>query len=144
MLQLEQRNQCLYGLLQLEKYTGRHNWTGSGTMRSRFPVYCQMHGWYSSFVYHYLNGLRQNTFNNFQSWIIIFGPVFFLFGTDGTNHVPCCIEEGVPDICQDICRGEYAIPTDDIRTHVSCSAYTEKTLACIAEGIGNLLNELHS
>lgn len=59
---------------------------------------------------------------------------------DGTNHVPCCIEEGVPDICQDICRGEYAIPTDDIRTHVSCSAYTEKTLACIAEGIEILPN----
>ena len=55
---------------------------------------------------------------------------------DGTNHVPCCVEEGVPDICQDICRGEYSIPTDDIRTHVSCSAYTEQTLACIAEGIG--------
>lgn len=57
---------------------------------------------------------------------------------DGTNHVPCCVEEGVPDICQDICRGEYSIPTDDIRTHVSCSAYTEQTLACIAEGIGTL------
>jgi len=63
---------------------------------------------------------------------------FVYFGTDGTNHVPCCIEEGVPDVCQDICRGEYSIPTDDIRTHVSCSAYTEKTLACIAEGIGNI------
>ena len=58
--------------------------------------------------------------------------------TDGRNHVPCCVNEGVPDVCQDICRGEYTIPTDDIRTHVSCSEYTEPTLACIAVGIGTL------
>lgn len=54
---------------------------------------------------------------------------------DGRNHVPCCIEEGVPDICQDVCRGEYTMITDNIKTHFSCSAYTEKTLACIVEGI---------
>ncbi|KAJ9596370.1 hypothetical protein L9F63_012605, partial [Diploptera punctata] len=35
---------------------------------------------------------------------------------DGRNHVPCCIQEGVPDICQDV-------------------SYTEQTLACIVEGI---------
>lgn len=55
------------------------------------------------------------------------------------NHVPCCIEEGVPDICQDVCRGEYTMITDNIKTHFSCSAYTEQTLACIVEGIGKLL-----
>lgn len=52
------------------------------------------------------------------------------------NHVPCCIDEGVPDICQDVCRGEYTMITDNIKTHFSCSAYTEQTLACIVEGIG--------
>ncbi|KAK6628150.1 hypothetical protein RUM43_001962 [Polyplax serrata] len=54
---------------------------------------------------------------------------------DHRNHVPCCIEEGVPDICQDVCRGEYTVITDNIKTHFSCSAYTEQTLACIVEGI---------
>ncbi|GFG31451.1 hypothetical protein Cfor_07805, partial [Coptotermes formosanus] len=54
---------------------------------------------------------------------------------DGRNHVPCCIQEGVPDICQDVCRGEYTVITDNIKTHFSCSAYTEETLACIVEGI---------
>ncbi|RZF43428.1 hypothetical protein LSTR_LSTR001689 [Laodelphax striatellus] len=54
---------------------------------------------------------------------------------DMRNHVPCCIDEGVPDICQDVCRGEYTMITDNIKTHFSCSAYTEQTLACIVEGI---------
>jgi hypothetical protein len=68
---------------------------------------------------------------------------------DGRNHVPCCIQERVPDICQDVCRGEYTAITDNIKTHFSCSSYTEQTLACIVEGIGNasdtpLLPNLHS
>lgn len=50
--------------------------------------------------------------------------------------MPCCIQEGVPDICRDVCRGEYTVITDNIKTHFSCSAYTEETLACIVEGIG--------
>ncbi|XP_066261909.1 Ig-like and fibronectin type-III domain-containing protein 1 [Euwallacea similis] len=54
---------------------------------------------------------------------------------DGRNHVPCCVHERVPDICQDVCRGEYTAITQNIKTHFSCSAYTEQTLACIMEGI---------
>ncbi|XP_023310369.1 Ig-like and fibronectin type-III domain-containing protein 1 isoform X2 [Anoplophora glabripennis] len=54
---------------------------------------------------------------------------------DGRNHIPCCIQERVPDICQDVCRGEYTAITDNIKTHFSCSSYTEQTLACIVEGI---------
>lgn len=57
---------------------------------------------------------------------------------DGRNHVPCCIQERVPDICQDVCKGEYTPITDNIKTHFSCSSYTEQTLACIVEGIGTL------
>lgn len=57
------------------------------------------------------------------------------FFSDHRNHVPCCVQEGVPDICQDVCRGEYTVITDNIKTHFSCSAYTEQTLACIVEGI---------
>lgn len=54
---------------------------------------------------------------------------------DGRNHVPCCAKQRVPDICQDVCRGEYTVITDNIKTHFSCAAYTEPTLACIAEGV---------
>ncbi|XP_049875990.1 Ig-like and fibronectin type-III domain-containing protein 1 isoform X2 [Pectinophora gossypiella] len=54
---------------------------------------------------------------------------------DGRNHVPCCVQERVPDICQDVCRGEFTPVTDNIKTHYSCAAYMEKTLACIVEGI---------
>ncbi|KAG5899209.1 hypothetical protein JTB14_034467 [Gonioctena quinquepunctata] len=54
---------------------------------------------------------------------------------DGRNHVPCCIQERVPDICQDVCKGEYTAITNNIKTHFSCSSYTEQTLACIVEGI---------
>ncbi|KAK7792924.1 hypothetical protein R5R35_008001 [Gryllus longicercus] len=54
---------------------------------------------------------------------------------DGRNHVPCCARQRVPDICQDVCRGEYTVITDNIKTHFSCAAYTEPTLACIAEGV---------
>ncbi|KAG7312486.1 hypothetical protein JYU34_001998 [Plutella xylostella] len=54
---------------------------------------------------------------------------------DGRNHVPCCVQERVPDICQDVCRGEFTPVTDNIKSHYSCAAYMEKTLACIVEGI---------
>ncbi|XP_041982407.1 Ig-like and fibronectin type-III domain-containing protein 1 isoform X2 [Aricia agestis] len=54
---------------------------------------------------------------------------------DGRNHVPCCMQEHVPDICQDVCRGEFTPVTDNIKTHYSCATYMEKTLACIVEGI---------
>ncbi|CAG0886259.1 unnamed protein product [Darwinula stevensoni] len=54
---------------------------------------------------------------------------------DGRNHVPCCVEQAVPDICLEVCRGEYTVHTDDVRTHFSCSIYTPRILACIAEGV---------
>ncbi|KOB66078.1 Ig-like and fibronectin type-III domain-containing protein C25G4.10, partial [Operophtera brumata] len=54
---------------------------------------------------------------------------------DGRNHVPCCAQERVPEICQDVCRGEFTPVTDNIKTHYSCASYMEKTLACIVEGI---------
>ena len=87
---------------------------------------------------------------------------------DGRNHVPCCERNQVPDICQDMCivmkisyfqndksklnlytlffsvlLGDYTFQTDDVRTHLSCGAYTAPTLACIAEGIGKSLTQFH-
>ena len=56
----------------------------------------------------------------------------------GRNHVPCCEQAQVPDVCQDMCVGAYTIQTDDVRTHISCAAYTAPTLACIAEGVNIL------
>ena len=55
---------------------------------------------------------------------------------DGKNHVPCCERNNVPDVCQDMCVGEYTEQTDDVRTHLSCGAFTAPTLACISEGVG--------
>lgn len=54
---------------------------------------------------------------------------------DGRDHVPCCVREGVPDICQDLCRGEYTTVTDNVKTHFSCPSYIERTLSCIADGV---------
>ena len=57
---------------------------------------------------------------------------------DGKNHVPCCERNNVPDVCQDMCVGEYTEQTDDVRTHLSCGAFTAPTLACISEGVGKI------
>lgn len=54
---------------------------------------------------------------------------------DHRNHVDCCEREAIPDICQDLCRGEYTLQKDSIQSHFSCTAYTERTLMCISEGI---------
>ena len=55
---------------------------------------------------------------------------------DGRNHMPCCMEAGIPEVCTDLCRGEYTVQTDNIKSLFSCSAFTAPTLACIAAGIG--------
>ena len=55
---------------------------------------------------------------------------------DGRDHTPCCSEAGVPPVCQDLCRGEYTVQTDNIKSRFSCAAHTPPTLACIAAGIG--------
>ena len=57
---------------------------------------------------------------------------------DGRNHMPCCLEAGIPDVCTDLCRGEYTVQTDKIKSLFSCSSYTAPTLACIAAGIGKI------
>ena len=58
-----------------------------------------------------------------------------VFHVAGRNHIPCCERAGVPDLCQDMCIGSYSVQTDDVRSQVSCSAYTAPTLVCIAEGV---------
>ncbi|CAG7831790.1 unnamed protein product, partial [Allacma fusca] len=62
-------------------------------------------------------------------------PLIVKCMADGRDHVPCCIREGVPDICQDLCRGEYTTVTDNVKTHFSCPSYIERTLGCIADGV---------
>lgn len=57
---------------------------------------------------------------------------------DGRDHLPCCLESGVPPACTDLCRGQYTLQTDNIKTLFSCAAYTAPTLACIADGIQTL------
>lgn len=63
---------------------------------------------------------------------------------DGRNHIPCCERKGVPDICQDMCRGEYTPFTDYLKSRVSCAAHTLPGLQCILEGIQHLPSEPES
>ncbi|XP_034111306.1 Ig-like and fibronectin type-III domain-containing protein 2 isoform X1 [Drosophila albomicans] len=54
---------------------------------------------------------------------------------DGRNHVPCCVEKQIPDLCQDMCRGEYTPFTDRLKTRVSCVHHTLSGLQCILKGV---------
>ncbi|XP_055693632.1 Ig-like and fibronectin type-III domain-containing protein 1 [Lutzomyia longipalpis] len=60
---------------------------------------------------------------------------------DGRNHMPCCEKRGVPDLCQDMCRGEYTPFTDLLKSRVSCAAHTLPALQCILLGIQKLPSE---
>lgn len=54
---------------------------------------------------------------------------------DGRNHVPCCVQKQIPDLCQDMCRGEYTPFTDFLRSRVSCVHHTLSGLQCILSGV---------
>lgn len=60
---------------------------------------------------------------------------------DGRNHVPCCERKKIPDICQDMCQGEYTPFTDYLKSRVSCVAHTLPGLQCILEGIQTIPSE---
>ena len=55
---------------------------------------------------------------------------------DGRNHQPCCLKMGVPEVCTDLCKGEYNKKTDNIKTIFNCREHMPRTLACIAAGVG--------
>ena len=55
---------------------------------------------------------------------------------DGRDHMPCCRAAAIPEVCTDLCRGEYNQQTDLLKTQFSCAAHTPATLACIAAGVG--------
>lgn len=57
---------------------------------------------------------------------------------DGRNHVACCDSKKVPDLCQDMCRGEYTPFTDLLKSRVSCVAHTLPALQCILDGVKNI------
>ncbi|XP_039449778.1 Ig-like and fibronectin type-III domain-containing protein 1 isoform X2 [Culex pipiens pallens] len=63
---------------------------------------------------------------------------------DGRNHVPCCVEKGIPDLCQDMCRGEYTPFTDQLKSRVSCVQHTLPGLQCILDNIQKLPSEPQS
>ncbi|XP_037031427.1 Ig-like and fibronectin type-III domain-containing protein 2 isoform X3 [Bradysia coprophila] len=60
---------------------------------------------------------------------------------DGRNHLPCCEKKKIPDLCQDMCQGEYTPFTDFIRSRVSCIAHTLPALQCILEGVQKIPSE---
>lgn len=57
---------------------------------------------------------------------------------DGRNHLPCCERKRIPDLCTDICRGDYTPFTDYLKSRISCASYTIPALECILEGIQTL------
>ncbi|XP_055528945.1 Ig-like and fibronectin type-III domain-containing protein 1 [Wyeomyia smithii] len=63
---------------------------------------------------------------------------------DGRNHVPCCVGKGIPDLCQDMCRGEYTPFTDLLKSRVSCVQHTLPGLQCILDNIQRLPSEPQS
>ncbi|XP_052873386.1 Ig-like and fibronectin type-III domain-containing protein 1 [Anopheles cruzii] len=63
---------------------------------------------------------------------------------DGRNHVPCCVEKGIPDLCQDMCRGEYTPFTDLLKSRVSCVQHTLPGLQCILDNVQRLPSEPQS
>merc|ERR1719322_996152 len=52
-----------------------------------------------------------------------------------TCHV---LDQGIPQACSDLCRGEYTAQSDSIKSLFSCAIYTAPTLACIAVGVETL------
>lgn len=60
---------------------------------------------------------------------------------DGRNHVPCCAKANVPDLCQDMCRGEYTPFTDFLKSRITCVAHTIPALNCILQGVQELPSE---
>ena len=57
---------------------------------------------------------------------------------DDRDHLPCCLEAGVPEYCRDMCRGQYNKVTDQLKTQFDCGPHLQPTLQCIAEGIRSL------
>jgi len=57
---------------------------------------------------------------------------------DSRDHTPCCERKQIPDLCRDMCRGEYTPFTDYLKSRISCAAHTIPGLECILEGIQNI------
>lgn len=65
-------------------------------------------------------------------------PLIVRCMADGRNHLPCCEEKNIPDLCQDMCVGNYTPFTNYVRSRVSCVAYTVPALKCILDGVQNI------
>ena len=53
---------------------------------------------------------------------------------DGRDHMPCCMDAGIPEAYTPMCRGERQIQTDHIKTMFSCAEYAQPILACVIAG----------
>uniref|UniRef100_A0A914X5B0 Domain of unknown function DB domain-containing protein n=1 Tax=Plectus sambesii TaxID=2011161 RepID=A0A914X5B0_9BILA len=56
-------------------------------------------------------------------------------GTDGRNHRPCCVEEGIPELCLSACSPPLVELTDE---HSQCLQFVEKIMKCTVAGIEKL------
>ena len=53
--------------------------------------------------------------------------------TDGRNHLPCCIENHIPKVCQPICQGNFSLTA--VTDYFTCMEYVAPLLACIGKGV---------
>ena len=56
--------------------------------------------------------------------------------TDGRNHLPCCLDSGVPDRCAGLCLGQAVQPF--------CGFYAGRILSCVALGLHTIPRPPHS
>jgi len=54
---------------------------------------------------------------------------------DGRDHLPCCVDAGIPEMCSDLCKGEFNTKTGSIKITSTCREFVQPTLSCIATGI---------
>ena len=59
---------------------------------------------------------------------------------DGKNHMPCCFNDGIPESCSNLCKGNFRPGIDSIAVSTFCKKYIPPTLSCIALGRGKLLS----
>ena len=52
----------------------------------------------------------------------------------GRDHMPCCLDAGIPAACTPLCRGEHPVEGDTITSVFSCAEYSDPILSCIVQG----------
>ena len=57
----------------------------------------------------------------------------------GRDHMPCCLDAGIPAACTPLCRGDHPVEGDTIKTVFSCLEYSAPILSCIVQGTSKII-----